>query len=155
MAVIAAPEALLAGAGPRRVTVGHAPRGLAAGTASGRVPISATLAAQEVLARKRQAGETVLPLAFGEAGLPVHPALRAALGAVTGGNAYGPVAGRPGLREAAAGYWTRRDLPTTADAVVCGPESKPLLYGLLLALGADVAMPQPSWVSYAAQAGMI
>jgi hypothetical protein len=77
MAVTAAPEALLAGAGPRRVTVGHAPRGLAAGTASGRVPISATLAAQEVLARKRQAGETVLPLAFGEAGLPVHPALRA------------------------------------------------------------------------------
>jgi aspartate/methionine/tyrosine aminotransferase len=39
--------------------------------------------------------------------------------------------------------------------VVCGPGSKPLLFGLLLAIGADVAIPQPSWVSYAAQAAII
>ena len=38
------------------------------------IPVSATLAANEALARKRRAGETVLPLAFGEAGLPAHPA---------------------------------------------------------------------------------
>jgi aspartate aminotransferase len=38
--------------------------------------------------------------------------------------------------------------------VVCGPGSKPLLYGLLLAIGADVALPRPSWVSYAAQAAL-
>ena len=119
------------------------------------VPVSATLAAHEVLTRKRQAGEPVLPLAFGEAGLPVHPALLTALGAVTGGNAYGPVAGRPALREAAAGYWSRRGLPTSADDVVSGPGSKPLLFALLLALGGDVALPRPSWVSYAAQAAMI
>src|SRR5215475_15957898 len=119
------------------------------------VPVSATLAAHEVLTRKRQAGEQVLPLAFGEAGLPVHPALLTALGAVTGGNDYGPVAGRPALREAAAGYWTRRGLPTSADDVVSGPGSKPLLFALLLALGGDVALPRPSWVSYAAQAAMI
>jgi len=119
------------------------------------VPVSATLAANEVLTRKRQAGEPVLPLAFGEAGLPVHPVLLTALGAVTGGNAYGPVAGRPALREAAAGYWTRRGLPTSADDVVSGPGSKPLLFALLLALGDDVALPRPSWVSYAAQAAMI
>jgi aspartate aminotransferase len=119
------------------------------------VPVSATLAANEVLARKRQAGEPVLPLAFGEAGLPVHPAMLSALGAVTGGNAYGPVAGRPALREAVAGYWTRRGLPTSADDVVSGPGSKPLLFALLLALGGDVALPRPSWVSYAAQAAMI
>ena len=120
----------------------------------GEIPVSATLAANEVMARRRQAGEPVLPLGFGEAGLPVHPALLAALRAVTGGNDYGPVAGRPELRAAAAGYWTRRGLPTTADAVVAGPGSKPLLFGLLLALGADVAIPQPSWVSYAAQTAL-
>ena len=39
--------------------------------------------------------------------------------------------------------------------MVCGPGSKPLLFGLLLAIGADVAVAQPSWVSYAAQASMI
>jgi aspartate aminotransferase len=119
------------------------------------IPLSATLAANEILIRKRQAGEPVLPLSFGEAGLPVHPVLKGALTHAAGRNAYGPVAGLPILREAAAGYWARRTLPTTPDAVICGPGSKPLLFGLLLAIGADVAVPQPSWVSYAAQAGLI
>ena len=119
------------------------------------IPVSATLAANEILIRKRQAGEPVLPLSFGEAGLPVHPLLKAALAAAAGRNAYGPVAGQPALREAAAGYWTRRGLPTTPDTVISGPGTKPLLFGLLLAIGADVAVPQPSWVSYAAQAGLI
>ena len=96
----------------------------------------------------------MLPLAFGEAGRPVHPLLREALAAAAGRNAYAPVAGLPGLREAAAGYWTRRGLPTSAGAVVSGPGSKPLLFALLLAVGADVAVPQPSWVSYAAQAAL-
>src|ERR1700722_5138384 len=85
---------------------------LAPALAGPSVPVSATLAANEAIARRRRAGEPVLPLGFGEAGLPVHPALLAALGAVTGGNDYGPVAGRAPLREAAAGYWTRRGLPT-------------------------------------------
>jgi aspartate aminotransferase len=119
------------------------------------VPVSATLAANEVMARKQRAGEQVLPLAFGEAGLPAHPLLQSALAAATGGNAYGPVAGLPVLREAAAGYWVRRGLPTSAQAVVSGPGSKSLLFGLLLAIGADVAVPGPSWVSYAAQAAMV
>ena len=118
------------------------------------IPVSATLAANEILIRKRQAGEPILPLSFGEAGLPVHPLLRAALAAAADRNAYGPVAGLPALRAAAAGYWTRRGLPTTPAAVVSGPGSKPLLFGLLLAIGADVAVPKPSWVSYAAQAAL-
>jgi aspartate aminotransferase len=121
------------------------------------VPVSATLAANEILTRRRRAGLPVVPLAFGEAGLPAHPLLRDALAAAAarGGNAYGPVAGLPALREAAAGYWSRRGLATSAEAVVSGPGSKALLFGLLLAIGTDVAVPQPSWVSYAAQAAMI
>src|SRR5580704_12513449 len=119
------------------------------------IPVSATLAANETLARKRRAGETVLPLAFGEAGLPAHPLLIRALAEASAGNTYGPVAGLPELREAAAGYWTRRGTPTRSASVVCGPGSKALLFGLLLAIGTDVAMPQPSWVSYAAQAIML
>ncbi len=118
------------------------------------IPVSATLAANEVLIRRRQAGEPVLPLSFGEAGLPVHPVLRTALADGAGCNSYGPVAGLPALREAAAGYWTRRGLPTGQEAVISGPGSKSLLFGLLLAIGADVAVSQPSWVSYAAQAAL-
>jgi aspartate aminotransferase len=121
------------------------------------IPVSATLAANEVIMARRRAGEPVLPMAFGEAGLPAHPLLQdavAAGAAAAGGNAYGPVAGQAALREAAAGYWTRRGLPTSPDAVVAGPGSKSLLFGLMLALGADVAVPRPSWVSYAAQAAL-
>ena len=116
------------------------------------VPVSATLAANEVLDRRRQRGEPVLPLAFGESGLPVHPRLTAELAAAAGRGAYGPVAGTERLRTAAAGYWSRRSLPTSPDAIVAGPGSKALLYGTMLALRTSLAVPQPSWVSYAAQA---
>jgi len=119
------------------------------------VPVSATLAANEALAIRRSGGQPVLPLAFGEAGLPVHPRLRDELAAAAARGSYGPVAGIPALREAAAGYWTRRGLPTGPDAVVAGPGSKPLLYAVLLAIGTDVVVPRPSWVSYAAQARLI
>jgi len=120
-----------------------------------RVPVSATLAANEALAIRRRRGEAVLPLAFGESGLPVHPRLTAELARTADHGAYGPVAGAERLRAAAAGYWSRRALPTAADSVVAGPGSKPLLFAVLLALGTDVAVPRPSWVSYAAQARLI
>jgi aspartate aminotransferase len=119
------------------------------------VPVSATLAANEALAARRRRGEPVLALAFGEAGLPVHPRLAAALADTAGLGAYGPVAGTQRLRTAAAGYWSRRGLPTDPEAVVAGPGSKALLFATLLALGTDVAVPRPSWVSYAAQATMV
>ncbi|MFF3437663.1 pyridoxal phosphate-dependent aminotransferase [Streptosporangium sp. NPDC002721] len=119
------------------------------------VTLSATLAANEDIERRRRAGERVLHLAFGEAGLPVHPALSERLAEASGFNGYGPVAGAPALREAAGGYWSRRGLPTDPDLVVCGPGSKPLLYGLLLAIGGDTVLPMPSWVSYAAQAELV
>jgi len=116
------------------------------------VAISATLAANEEVARRRRAGQRILNLAFGEAGLPVHPALRDALHQAAGSNGYGEVAGSRALRTAAAGYWTRRGILADPGLVVCGPGSKPLLYGILLALGGDIVLPRPSWVSYAAQA---
>ena len=119
------------------------------------VTLSATLAANEDIVRRRNAGQRVLNLAFGEAGLPVHPALRLRLAETSKDNAYGPVAGAAGLREAVAGYWARRGLPTDPELIVCGPGSKPLLYALLLAIGGDIVLPMPSWVSYAAQAGLV
>ena len=124
------------------------------GLDSAKIPVSATLGANEAMDARRRRGEPVLHLAFGEAGLPAHQMLCAALARAAGFNSYGPVAGHPALREAAAGYWARRGLPTDAEAVVCGPGSKALLYGLITAIGGDVAVARPSWVSYAAQAGL-
>ncbi|MGK5556410.1 pyridoxal phosphate-dependent aminotransferase [Actinomadura kijaniata] len=116
------------------------------------VPLSPTLAVNEAIVRKRREGVPVLPLGFGEAGIPIHPALVRELSAAAGRGAYGPVAGSAALRAAAAGYWSRRGLPTDPETVVCGPGSKALLFGLLMAVGGRVAVPSPSWVSYAAQA---
>ena len=130
------------------------------GTATGAdrtngVGVSATLAANEALDERRRRGERVLPMAFGEAGVPVARILRDALATASHLAGYGPVAGSAELRAAAAGYWARRGLPTDPSDVVCGPGSKALLYGLLLSLHAgDVAIPRPSWVSYAAQASL-
>jgi aspartate/methionine/tyrosine aminotransferase len=118
------------------------------------MPVSATLAANEAVTARRRRGLPVLPLAFGQAGLPVHPVLRDALAGAAAANGYGPVAGQEALRQAAAGYWARRGLPTSPGQVVCGPGSKPLLFALLLAIGGDVALPRPCWVSYAAQAAL-
>ncbi|MFB6720476.1 pyridoxal phosphate-dependent aminotransferase [Kribbella sp. NPDC056345] len=114
--------------------------------------MSATLAADEEFERRRLAGEQVLFLATGEIGLPVLPELREHLIAAAGRNAYGPVAGSAELRLAAAGYWSRRGLPTDPADVVCGPGTKPLLFALMLAVGGDVVVAVPTWVSYAAQA---
>jgi aspartate aminotransferase len=116
--------------------------------------VSATLAANEILAARQRRGEPVLPMAFGEAGLDVHPALCDSLVKAAGCNSYGPVAGLPALREAAAGYWSRRQVPTSPSSVVCGPGSKALLFALVMAIGGDIAVARPSWVSYAAQASL-
>jgi aspartate aminotransferase len=113
--------------------------------------VSPTLAAGADLEARRSRGERVLAMGFGEAGLPVLPTLCDRLATSAGCNSYGPVAGHESLRVAAAGYWTRRGLPTDPSLVVAGPGSKALLFGLLLGLDGDVAVPRPSWVSYAAQ----
>ncbi|MBD2892383.1 Aspartate/prephenate aminotransferase [Actinomadura sp. RB99] len=99
-------------------------------------------------------GLATLPLAFGESGLPVHPSLKSELAAASGLNAYGAVNGERELREAAAGYFQRRGIAADPDQIVCGPGSKPLLFAVMLALGGDLVLPRPSWVSYAVQAEM-
>ena len=116
---------------------------------------SPTLAANERVQAKLAAGEDVLHLAFGEAGLPVLPAVAERLAEGAGRNGYGPVAGSAEAREAAAGYFERRGLPTDAAARSSSrPGSKPLLYALLQALPGDVVLPAPCWVSYAAHAAL-
>ena len=97
----------------------------------------------------------MLPLAFGEAGPPGPQ--RDAGGTRRRGwpRRLRPGRGLASLREAAAGYWQPPRPDHRTRQVVCGPGSKPLLFGLLLAIGGDVAVPKPSWVSYAAQAALL
>ena len=113
---------------------------------------SATLATNQRVKELIAAGRPLVHLAFGEAGLPVHPVLREMLDAAASKNGYPPVAGTGAARSAAAGWFTRRGIGCEADSVIFAPGSKPLLFALLLALEGDVLLPTPSWVSYAAQA---
>lgn len=121
----------------------------------GSVTVSPTLAINQEIARRQAAGLETIPLGFGEASVPIHPELTRRLGEHADLGGYGPVAGIPALLDAAAGYWTRRGVPTRADQVVSGPGSKPLLYAIFQALGGPVALPRPSWVSYAAQNALL
>lgn len=115
---------------------------------------SATLALDELIRARRAAGERVLHLGFGEAGLPVIPELREVLAGAAGENGYGPVAGSERARTAVAGWFERRGLPTDPEQVLLGPGSKALLFALVRVLEGDVVLPAPSWVSYAAQAAL-
>jgi aspartate aminotransferase len=80
--------------------------------------------------------------------------VREVLAGASSANGYGSVAGSAAAREAAAGYFARRGLPTTPDQIAFAPGSKPLLYALVASLPGDVVLPQPAWVSYAAQAAL-
>ena len=113
---------------------------------------SATLAINEQLQARYAAGESVLHLGFGEAGLPVLPQVARRLARAGRRSNYAPVAGSSPARWAAAGYFTRHGLPTEGDQIVFGPGSKPLIYALIACLPGDVVLPGPSWVSYEPQA---
>ena len=116
---------------------------------------SPTLAADEIVRRRIAAGQPTLHLALGEARLPVPADLVAALERGGHDNRYGPVVGSATARTAAAGYFTRRNLPTDPDQVIFAPGSKALLFALLRVLPGDLVLPCPSWVSYAAQAALV
>ncbi len=117
--------------------------------------VSPTLAIDAEVRRRRGAGLPTVALGFGEASIPVLPELVDQLRRYADRAAYGPVGGIGELREAAAGYWTRRGIPAAADRVIVGPGSKPLLFALLRSLGGAVALPKPCWVSYAAQLDLV
>jgi aspartate aminotransferase len=116
--------------------------------------LSPTLWINEETARRRAAGEPILGLGFGEAGVPVLPELVQRLAEGAPRAEYGPVAGIEELREAIAGYWRRRSVDADADRVIAAPGSKPLLYAAVHAIGGSIAIPCPSWVSYGAQAAL-
>lgn len=116
---------------------------------------SATLAINETLRARRAAGERVLHLGFGEAGLPVPDSVAQVLSAAAGRNGYGAVVGSLEAREAAAGWFGRRGVETEPEQVLFAPGSKALLFALLAALPGDVVLPCPAWVSYAAQTALV
>jgi aspartate aminotransferase len=114
--------------------------------------VSPNLALNQEVAARQAKGESIVHLGFGESRLPAFEPLVERLIAGAGRNSYGPVAGGKAVREAAAGYFSRRRMPTSPDQIVVGPGSKPLLMALNLVVPGDVLLPRPAWNTYAPQA---
>lgn len=115
---------------------------------------SPNLLLNQRVAQRQAQGESLVHLGFGESRLPAFKPLMDRLIAGASQNAYGPVAGKPHVLDAVAGYFTRRRLPTEADQVIVAPGSKPLLMALNHVLPGDVLIPKPAWNTYAPQAAL-
>jgi aspartate/methionine/tyrosine aminotransferase len=101
-------------------------------------------------------GEQVFHLAFGESRFPVHPRLTQALGRHAGARSYVPSLGIPELRQAIATQQSEiLGQDVDPERVVVGPGSKSLLFATLLALGEEVMLTRPSWVTYAPQVHLL
>ena len=113
---------------------------------------SATIAINDRVREMWDEGRNVYHLAFGESRFPIHPKIAAALGANAHHRSYTSALGIPELRKAVAEHYQRRfDLDVVPDQVVVGPGSKSLIFSALMALGEEIIIPQPSWVSYGPQ----
>jgi aspartate/methionine/tyrosine aminotransferase len=118
--------------------------------------VSATLSLNEHVREMWDTGRDVYHLGFGESRFPVHPKIAEALKANVQRRSYLPALGMRELRETIANYYQEKfQMIVSPDRVVIGPGSKSLLYALLLALGEEIILQQPSWVSYAPQAHLL
>jgi aspartate aminotransferase len=117
---------------------------------------SATIAMNDRVREIWDAGRNVYHMAFGESRFPVHPKIAEALGANAHRRSYTSALGIPELRKAISQHYQRRfDLDVVPEQVVVGPGSKSLIFSALMALGEEVIIPQPSWVSYGPQAHIL
>ncbi len=124
-------------------------------TVQGLTP-SATLAINERSDRLRREGRQIFKLGLGQSPFPVPRPVVEALQANAHQKDYLPVKGLPALREAVAGFHRRIDeLACRGDDVLVGPGSKELMFLLQLVYEGELAIPAPSWVSYAPQARIV
>lgn len=121
------------------------------GTLAQNLPVSATLAINELLEEKvKDEKQKFLHMGFGEAFLPLHPLLKNALAESASFTRYAPVLGIPELRLAIAGFLQRtRNIEVGAHQIVVGPGCKAILFALFHIFDGDALIPAPSWVSYA------
>lgn len=116
---------------------------------------SATLKMNDRIREMMAGGREVFHLGFGESRFPVHPRLAHALRENVHQRSYLPALGIMPLRQAIAGFYSRRlGIDVAPEQVVIGPGSKSLLYAMMVALDGDVMLPTPAWVSYSSQAAL-
>jgi len=118
--------------------------------------VSATLSLNERVRELWDSGKNVYHLGFGESRFPVHPKVAEGLTSNVQRRSYLPALGLKELRETIATFYQSKfQINASADRVVIGPGSKSLLYALVMALGEEIILPYPSWVTYAPQAHLL
>lgn len=118
--------------------------------------VASTLAINERCAELRRQGRRVYRFGLGQSPFPVPLPVVEALKANAFQKDYLPVRGLFELRQAIADYHRRtHHIPRTADDVLIGPGTKPLMFLLQLVYYGDLLVPTPAWVSYAPQAVML
>jgi len=114
---------------------------------------SATLSMNQRVREMWSQGRDCYQLGFGESRFPVPQKLVEAWCANAQQRSYLPALGIEELREVIAQFYQQRfQMDVSPGQVVVGPGSKSLLYALIMALGQEVILPQPSWVTYSSQA---
>lgn len=117
---------------------------------------SSTLYINETVNTLWAQGERVFHMGFGESRFDVHPRLQKSLSQHANKKSYLPARGLPALTDAVSAYYSSKlSIDFNASQVLIGPGSKALIYGLQMALDADVFLPSPSWVSYGPQAQLL
>ncbi len=120
------------------------------------LPLSATLAINEISNDLIRNGQQVTKLGLGQSPFPVPQVVEDELKVNAHQKDYLPVAGLRELRGAVADYHHRSNGVSTApENILIGPGSKELMFILQLVYYGDLVIPTPSWVSYAPQAHII
>ncbi|WP_328535843.1 aminotransferase class I/II-fold pyridoxal phosphate-dependent enzyme [Streptomyces sp. NBC_00344] len=88
-------------------------------------------------------------------GLPVLPELQEVFAAASSRIGPEPPGGGTALRQAAAGYWTRRGLRCGPDDVIAAAGIQTLLFALLAADDGDVLVPRPCPAWWTPQARLL
>ncbi|WP_144391441.1 pyridoxal phosphate-dependent aminotransferase [Pleionea sediminis] len=120
------------------------------------LPLSATLAINEISNDLIKQGQPVTKLGLGQSPFPVPQVVEEELKVNAHQKDYLPVAGLRELRGAVADYHHRtHGISTAPENILIGPGSKELMFILQLVYYGDLVIPTPSWVSYAPQAHII
>jgi len=117
---------------------------------------SPTLYINETVNEYWRQRKQVFHMGFGESRFDVHPKLQDELKNNSHRKSYLQAKGLPELCERVADYYSKKlDADFTSEQVVIGPGSKALIFGIQMALDADLFLPTPSWVSYEPQAEIL
>lgn len=120
------------------------------------LPLSATLAINEISNDLIRQGKPVTKLGLGQSPFPVPRVVEEELKVNAHQKDYLPVAGLRELRGAVADYHHRsHGISAAPENILIGPGSKELMFILQLVYYGDLVIPTPSWVSYAPQAHII